>query len=176
MLVQNMLCCCMARRPASCTSHVATTTTTTSLPKASASRLVASAKQHTTTVALVPPEEAWPPFQAAREALRDKGLYRWPPHINLLYPFLPPADFTDAVALLAPAAASVQPFSITCDSLGVFGGKRNGVLYAHPSSTEEVGRLCQLQAALQSALPFCDEQQRQGQGSTPHLTLSPFHG
>lgn len=140
---------------------------------ASDGRLAASAKQHTTTVALVPPEAAWPPIQAARLALRDQGLYRWPPHINLIYPFLPPTDFGAAVSELAPAVAGVPPFEITCDTLACFGGRARGVLYTHPSSADEVAALRRLQAALQAALPFCDEQQRQGT-FTPHLTISHF--
>ena len=59
-------------------------------------RLALSPKQHSSTVAIVPPEALWPPIQRARRALRDKGLYRWPPHINLLYPFLPTDDFAAA--------------------------------------------------------------------------------
>ena len=61
-------------------------------------------KVYTSTVALVPPEEAWLAIQQARESLRDKGLYRWPPHINLLYPFVPEEHFAQAADALAPAA------------------------------------------------------------------------
>lgn len=130
-------------------------------------------KQHTSTVALVPPEEAWPPIQATRIALRDKGMHRWPPHINLLYPFLPPSAFDEAVAVLAPAIAELAPFSVTLDSLDTFGGRARGVLYCHPSSEGQVGQLRELQAALQSAVPSCHEQQRGGT-FTPHMTLAHF--
>lgn len=92
----------------------------------------------------------------------DKGIYRWPPHFNLLYPFLPPADFAEAVSLLAPALEGIEDFEVTLDELGVFGGRARGILYCHASSPAETERLCELQAALQDALPFCSEQRRQG--------------
>eukprot|EP00908_Phaeocystis_cordata_P023879 Transcript_6333.p1 GENE.Transcript_6333~~Transcript_6333.p1 ORF type:complete len:301 (-),score=82.34 Transcript_6333:804-1706(-) len=132
-----------------------------------------SSKLHTSTVALVPPEEVWPRIQSAREQLRDKGLYRWPPHINLLYPFVPEDEFAAAASALATAAASCPPFEVTLDSFGVFGGRSRGVLYLCPSSAEEHAALCRLQGALQAALPHCDEQQRGGV-FTPHMTLSHF--
>jgi len=130
-------------------------------------------KVHTSTVALVPPETLWPPIQAARIALRDKGLYRWPPHINLLYPFVPEADFPAAVAALSPALDEIDPTIISLDALGVFGGRRRGVLYAHCSSPTQTEALQTIQAALQAAAPHCNDQQRQGV-FTPHMTLSHF--
>ena len=84
-------------------------------------RLSNSTKQHTSTVALVPPELVWEPIQQARTHLKDKGLYRWPPHINLLYPFLPTDDFEDAVTLLAPAIAQLSSPEITLDALDCVG-------------------------------------------------------
>lgn len=132
-------------------------------------RLAAFTKEHTSTVALVPPETAWSPIQATRESLQDKGIYRWPPHINLLYPFLPPPALAEAVSLLAPALEAIEEFDVTLDALGIFGGRARGVLYCHASSPVETERLCELQAALQGALPFCSEQRRQGVFSTARL-------
>jgi len=130
-------------------------------------------KLHTSTVALVPPEEAWSPIQQARECLRDKGLYRWPPHINLLYPFVPEGQFAAAADALAPAAAATPPFELTLDAFGVFGGRHRGVLYVCPGAPDELAALCELQAALQAAIPHCDDQQRGGVFS-PHMTLAHF--
>ena len=114
---------------------------------------------HTSTVALVPPEQSWLPIQSARERLRDKGLYRWPPHINLLYPFVPAEHLAVAADMLAPAMAAIPPFDLTLDAFGVFGGRHRGVLYVNPGAPEELAALCQLQAALQAAIPQCDDQQ-----------------
>eukprot|EP00614_Pseudopedinella_elastica_P005756 CAMPEP_0172589756 /NCGR_PEP_ID=MMETSP1068-20121228/8357_1 /TAXON_ID=35684 /ORGANISM="Pseudopedinella elastica, Strain CCMP716" /LENGTH=571 /DNA_ID=CAMNT_0013385405 /DNA_START=217 /DNA_END=1929 /DNA_ORIENTATION=+ len=160
-------------------------------------RLESFSRPHSSTVALIPPEDAWTSLQRTRELLSDKGIYRWPPHINLLCesrsrrvfslvslvqslaslrvdPFLPPQVFSEAVQLLAPAAASVKPFEVTLDALGVFGGKRRGVLYAYSSDPDQTRALIELQATLQAAIPFLDHQQRNGTGFTPHLTLAHF--
>lgn len=47
------------------------------------------------TLAIVPPRRLWPAVQAIRREYHS--VYeRWPPHINLVYPFLP------EVPLLSP--------------------------------------------------------------------------
>lgn len=48
---------------------------------------------HETSVALIPPDSAWPPIQNARMLVQDRGLWRWPPHVNLLYPFVALTEF-----------------------------------------------------------------------------------
>ena len=44
---------------------------------------------HTTSLCIVPPDNspAWRAVQATRLEMRDAGIYRWPPHCNLIYPF-----------------------------------------------------------------------------------------
>jgi 2'-5' RNA ligase len=57
---------------------------------------------HHWTVCVVPPpsssEEVWKAITEARTELRDPGLYRWPPHVNLLYPFVDCHNRNDGVA------------------------------------------------------------------------------
>lgn len=46
---------------------------------------------HSRTICMVPPsndEKVWSAVQQIRRDLRDPGLYRWPPHANILYPFI----------------------------------------------------------------------------------------
>jgi len=128
-------------------------------------------KVHHSSVALIPPDACWGPIQAVRLELRDKGLYRWPPHINLLYPFAPPGQqMEDALADLAAAAAAVPPFDLRLDTLGTFGGRTRGVLWAAPSDPRQLAALVALQDALQSAAPFFGDQQRVGGGGfVPHM-------
>jgi 2'-5' RNA ligase len=133
-------------------------------------------KVHHSSVALIPPDWCWGPIQVARLDLRDKGLYRWPPHINLLYPFAPPGiQMEMALAALAPAAAVIAPFELRLDALGTFGGRSRGVLWAAPSDPAQLSALVALQAALQAAAPVFDDQQRVGGGGfVPHMTLAHF--
>ena len=48
-------------------------------------------KYHHLSVCMVPPEsslEVWDAITKCRIQFKDPGLYRWPPHANLLYPFI----------------------------------------------------------------------------------------
>lgn len=50
-------------------------------------------KFHHFTICMVPPESnqrAWEELAKARMQLKDPGFFRWPPHANLLYPFIYP--------------------------------------------------------------------------------------
>ncbi len=74
-------------------------------------------KVYETTVAIIPPDEAWGTIQALRLQLRDSGLYRWPPHINLLYPFVPVKHFPEACSRLAESLQHIEPFELTLAEL-----------------------------------------------------------
>ena len=55
---------------------------------------------------IVPPPTAWGPLQALREAL-DPAWPRWPPHINLVWPFVPEAAFHGLLPRLRAAVAGI---------------------------------------------------------------------
>jgi len=55
--------------------------------------LVSARKSHCITICMVPPptsKSTWTQLTSARRKYRDPGFYRWPPHANLLYPFVEP--------------------------------------------------------------------------------------
>ena len=130
-------------------------------------------KVHHSTVALVPPDDAWTTIQNARRSLGDRGLFRWPPHINLLYPFVPPDRYPDALPRISAALRNIEPFELSLDALGCFGGRQRGVLYVYASAPESLARLRQLQGALEAAMPMCDDQRKAGGGNefVPHMTI-----
>ena len=158
-------------------------------------------KSHCTTICLVPPPSskvAWSRLTSARRACRDPGFYRWPPHANLLYPFVEPifdadgdsdnvrieetrSKFMSEVALhLSKAAEKCMPFDVTLDSFGTFGGKNRGVLWADPKSHSltpdsnvEQDPLIHLQNELENQFPMCKDQKKQG-SFTPHMTISHY--
>jgi 2'-5' RNA ligase superfamily len=78
------------------------------LQMSSSTGAAARSKTHASTVALVPPEASWERIQRARYELQDKGLYRWPPHCNLLYPFVEKPDFEICTAAITDALVAVQ--------------------------------------------------------------------
>mgnify|MGYP003685214183 CR=1 FL=1 len=81
----------------------------------------------------------------------------------------------ETLSSLLSAAAGVEPFDLTLDALGTFGGRTRGVLWAGPSDHQQLQALVALQAALQAAVPGFDDQQRVGgSGFVPHMTLSHF--
>ena len=143
-------------------------------------------KHHTITVCMVPPpsaESVWADVTKARTELRDPGLFRWPPHVNILYPFIQINDADSSVNdeimnKLRNATKQCQPFHVALDTLGTFGGKSRGVLWLYPRSYHgeslvEEEPLVRLQAMLEQAFPTCTDQRPNGQ-YTPHMTLSHF--
>jgi 2'-5' RNA ligase len=125
-------------------------------PSAAQAALPEPRKSHCTTVCAVPPPSAtvaWEALTRARLELQDPGFYRWPPHANLLYPFLElksmkkrkegseAAEQQESALLddgmldaLERVAAKCRPFEVTISELGVFGNKNRGVLWAYPRS------------------------------------------
>jgi 2'-5' RNA ligase len=94
------------------------------------------------------------------------------PHLNLLYPFRPRAEFPGVTPALRSACAAVQPFRV---SLGEFRSFRHAsgrcTLWLAPQPIDE---LLRLQAALQAAFPDCDDLSRFPAGFTPHLSVGQF--
>jgi hypothetical protein len=104
-----------------------------------ASSLATAGKVHKTAVALVPPRHLWPHLQAIR-VFNDKSFTRWPPHINLLYPFLEPATFAEAAVVCQQALQSVDSFAVNLSELSVFEHGRSCTLWAKPEATGEFGQ------------------------------------
>mmetsp|Transcript_11274 Transcript_11274/g.24423 ORF Transcript_11274/g.24423 Transcript_11274/m.24423 type:complete len:460 (+) Transcript_11274:142-1521(+) len=158
-----------------------------------------SRKSHCMTVCLVPPPsatEAWEQLTAVRKECKDPEFFRWAPHANILYPFLEPvyhkeseegrdvqfSRFRNEVAIhLAKAAEKCNPFDVTIDSFGTFGGKQRGVLWAYPRSKytqpcdDEVEEepLLNLQSLLEHQFPSCRDRRKAG-SFHPHITVSHY--
>lgn len=170
---------------------------TTDEASTSASRQEAPKKLHSVTVCMVPPPEneyVWQQVSEMRRILKDPGYYRWPPHANLLYPFLElgnakkdlefrQSNLDDIVSKLQSAMSQCPPFRIKLRQFGTFGGKQRGVLWLDPESfpldrdlmDDQVPPLVELQSLLEEAFPSCKAQSQKSQnGFIPHMTLSHF--
>jgi len=124
---------------------------------------------HTSAFALVPADEVWEPIQSLRSKYRDAGLFRWPPHVNLIYPFVLPKNYgvmSDTLSTL-----SVDSFEVTFTSsdVGVFGGEDRGVLWLRPESN---GKIESLQDEIVKALKLPNQKPKRP--FVPHLTISHF--
>ena len=155
-----------------------------------------SRQSHCITICLVPSPSAtkvWDQLTAVRRECRDPGFYRWPPHANIVYPFLEPIydeseskddqriNFRNEIAMhLSKAAMQCEPFDVTLNSFGTFGGNQRGVLWAYPMSKYTQPRdndddepLINLHGLLEQQFPICNEQRKSG-AFHPHITLSHY--
>lgn len=94
-----------------------------------------------TTICIVPPESSWTPISKIRYKLEDKGYYRWPPHINLVYPCIPESKFEDIIPKLVENLQSIEPFDVNFTNFNVFGGNSRGVLYLEPEKSDNLNDL-----------------------------------
>ncbi|KAH7071713.1 2'-5' RNA ligase superfamily-domain-containing protein [Paraphoma chrysanthemicola] len=132
-------------------------------------------------LALLPPAHLTAPIEAVRK-VHDRHFERWPPHINLLYPFLASPSTTteqgdraqlkeEIRARIQHVVKSIQPFHISmhADSAGVFShGKKSKTVWLGPSTQS----IQLLQSALQTEFAECDADQRPFK---PHLSVGQAH-
>lgn len=122
-----------------------------------------------TAVAVLPPEEAWEPIQAIRR-VHDRKFARWMPHVNLLYPFLPPERLDGAIPELEQACAGAAAFETMLAEFRHF---------IHPTGTatmwlapEPADPWIHLREALAAAAPDSnDTTARFPGGFVPHLSV-----
>ncbi|MBS2537070.1 DUF504 domain-containing protein, partial [Catenulispora sp. NF23] len=115
-----------------------------------------------TAVAWLPPTSVWDPIQEVRHRL-DPQVLRWPPHINLLFGFIPESEFDAALPRLGKAAATVGSFATELAEVRHFTHRHDSTVWLHPTG----GAWQTLHAALLEMFPTC----RNRDAFTPHLTI-----
>jgi hypothetical protein len=135
------------------------------------------ALDYKSALAICPPKHTWHGIQNFRW-LHDKQVKRWPPHINLLYPFVSTKSgnaLADAEQAVSHACRSFQPFSVLIEHTRHFAhNKKSATCWLDPLT--EHNELAQLQHTLEAAVPVCNDLRSIGNGSVVHhLSIGQCH-
>jgi endonuclease/exonuclease/phosphatase family metal-dependent hydrolase/2'-5' RNA ligase/uncharacterized protein (UPF0248 family) len=119
-----------------------------------------------TALAWIPPRELWRTINELRERY-DPQSERWPPHVNVLFGFVPEYEFERAVPLLAEAAVQVAPFKVRLEGVETFGHRDDATIWLDPA-TASGDSWNALYREFQRRFPAT---RGRDEGYTPHLTL-----
>lgn len=144
-----------------------------SIPSARPSMPPAAQKTYKTAMVVIPPEDLWAPIQALRQEY-DRHFRRWMPHITLLYPFRPQAEFERVVPRLAQACDLLAPFEVSLGRFDFFmHARRRVTFYLFPEPSAAIKRLHQ---ALLEKVPDCNDVGLFAGGFRPHLSMGQVRG
>ncbi|KAF6811580.1 DUF455 domain-containing protein (endonuclease/exonuclease/phosphatase) [Colletotrichum plurivorum] len=119
-----------------------------------------SSRSYDTALCLIPPREQWPLIERLRLD-NDKAYSKWPPHINLIYPFVKCTDSEDLQRACHAVASSLENCSpshhpnalpICLDSTGVFSHRHGSTVFLCDNDEKRLSRLVALRDILLKAI------------------------
>lgn len=130
-------------------------------------------KVFTSAVVIIPPEEKWALIQEIREKY-DRNIQRWMPHITLLYPFRPEAEYLTLEKEFLEICKNINPFEINLKEFKYFNhGKQRYTLWLNP---EPVVSIKNLQKTILEIVPDCNNVNKYKHGFSPHLSVGQIQG
>ena len=130
-------------------------------------------KINSSAVVIIPPKEMWEPIQEIRR-IYDRHIYKWMPHITLLFPFRPESEFNTLESLFSTICKKIKSFEITFGRLKSFNhGKQKYTLWLAP---EPESLIIDLQYKLLEIVPDCNNVNLYKNGFTPHLSVGQIEG
>ena len=120
-----------------------------------------------TALVIIPPSELWLQIQNIRK-IHDPAYDRWMPHINMLFPFIPPDEFEIFTEKMNEIFKDFDKFSVKFSGLGHFEHAKKAVLWADPISKN--GEIKEIYKRIVKEVNFLDG----GREFTPHMTLGQF--
>ncbi|MEV0398800.1 poly(A) polymerase [Actinoallomurus sp. NPDC050550] len=117
-----------------------------------------------TAVVWIPPEDVRPTIQEIRRE-HDPRFDRWPPHVTLMFGFVPESEFDRAAPLLSAAVAATAPFTARLEGVRAFHHRDDATVWLDPAAGG-AAPWADLREALERAFPRC-----RGESHVPHLTL-----
>jgi hypothetical protein len=87
----------------------------------------------TSACVVIPPQKLWNQIQQIR-SLYDKSFERWPPHINLIYPFIPESLFETYLNDMRSLLSCVIPFPVRCEVFQFWQQRQSFTLYLEPTT------------------------------------------
>ncbi|KAL2820625.1 hypothetical protein BJX63DRAFT_379784 [Aspergillus granulosus] len=121
-----------------------------------------------TALCLVPPLHLIGDLERLR-ALYDKAFGRWPPHVNLIYPFVDPEDLPRASEIVQSELtrrSQDKPLKLQLDKADFFAHRRNSTVYRTDSGSSGLRALVDLRREIFTAFEHTPLQE-----STLHMTV-----
>lgn len=120
-----------------------------------------------TAVVLIPPEDLWEPIQEIRR-IHDRHLKEWMPHVTLLYPFRPRAQFDETLSSLQRAGEG-PAFEVRLETFRSFThSPTSHTMWIAPEPFEPI---VELHRGLVGEFPDCNDTSNYPGGFHPHFSV-----
>lgn len=130
-------------------------------------------KIYTSAVVIIPPQEKWASIQEIRK-IYDRNIYRWMPHITLIYPFRPKKEYLNLERIYSEKCKNIKQFEISLKKLKYFTHRKEiFTIWLDPESNNSI---ITLQAKILEITPDCNDVNQFKTGYKPHLSLGQIKG